>query len=212
MVMSNDAPVAYDGAMAQAAFQEKAGDERGSNLLVVSPYTNASHLFELNSVSPPNRLLAQALTVMRATRDDYAVGPYTDVFNWDEVVERVRALSEEEHFTWRTASFYVVVFRSRVPPWTDRTHLAALDIKSHEEAIESGGLLKYWFGVPDADGRNLATCVWRERNDARQGSKGDGHRRAVLATQGLYTEWKLERLRLTIHDDARAWDIAEWED
>jgi hypothetical protein len=33
-----------------------------------------------------------------------------------------------------------------------------LDYESHREACESGGLLKYWFGGPSEERRNLATC------------------------------------------------------
>lgn len=53
----------------------------------------------------------------------------------------------------------IVVFRSQVPPTTSRHALGELDQRSHAEAMKSGGLLKYWFGMPDADGRNLATCT-----------------------------------------------------
>ena len=111
-------------------------------LLIVSPYTSHSHLFDTRTVSQPNRLLAKALTVLEPVRDDYAIAPYVDIFNWPQVMARVRALSRGEGYLWPASSFYVVVFRSQVPPTTDRSHLAALDAASHEEAIKSGGLLK----------------------------------------------------------------------
>lgn len=119
----------------------------------------------------------------------------------------LKSLYENEHdFDWEEQNFYVVVFRSQVPPTTDRSHLGTLDERSHVEAMEGGGLLKYWFGTPDATGRNLATCkfrkeqyqvrdisltllgVWREQSDAKRGSSGEGHRAAVMATRKLYTE------------------------
>jgi hypothetical protein len=71
---------------------------------------------------------------------------------------------------------------------------------------------RYWFGSPDEHGRNLATCVWRSPHDARIGSLGEAHRKAAGATRFLYTEWKIERLRLTIKDDAKEWAISEWTD
>ena len=40
----------------------------------------------------------------------------------------------------------------------DREKLFVLDKNSHAEAVRSGGLLKYWYGEPDAEGANLATC------------------------------------------------------
>ena len=48
---------------------------------------------------------------------------------------------------------------------------------------------RYWFGNPDKDGRNLATCVWRNQHDARVGSLGEAHRKAAGATRFLYAEW-----------------------
>jgi UDP-glucose 6-dehydrogenase len=48
----------------------------------------------------------------------------------------------EEQYKWIEKSFYVVVFKSQVPPTTDQSLLGQLDDKSHEEAMTSGGLLK----------------------------------------------------------------------
>lgn len=71
--------------------------------------------------------------------------------------------------TWK---YYVIVFRSQIKPGTERPYLGLLDEGAHVEAVEAGGLLKYWFGVPDAEGRNLATCLWRHRDDAKKGGAG----------------------------------------
>lgn len=63
--------------------------------------------------------------------------------------------------------------------------------------------------------RNLCLTlegIWRERADAKRGGAGEGHRRAMRATVGLYTEWRFERLRLVIGNDGRDWDIVEWHD
>ena len=51
---------------------------------------------------------------------------------------------------------------------------------------------RYWFGVPDKNGRNLATCVWRSSRDAKIGSVGPHHRVAANAARHMYTEWKSE--------------------
>ena len=126
--------------------------------LVNSPYWETGHLLDLGSIGTPQRLLAKALTVMAPIRGDYATAPYSDAFNWGLVVSVLKSLVEIENYAWKHQSFYVVVFRSQVPPTTDRSHLAALDRRSHAEAMESGGLLKYWFGTLDIDGRNMATC------------------------------------------------------
>lgn len=50
------------------------------------------------------------------------------------------------------------MFRSVLRPEADLTRLRVLDERSHEEAVDSGGLLKYWFGEGNARGENLATC------------------------------------------------------
>ncbi|MCJ1364088.1 hypothetical protein MMC16_003197 [Acarospora aff. strigata] len=150
---------------------------------------------------------------MKPVRADYATAPYAQAFNWNTVMDVLQALVGEENYEWEDRSFYVVVFKSRVPPTTDKSHLGRLDERSHEEAMESGGLLKYWFGTADPDtGRNLATCIWRERTDAKRGGAGEGHRRAMRETIGLYTEWKFEKLRLAIRGGGRDWDIVEWFD
>ena len=128
--------------------------------LVVSPYTTPPHLLELASVSRANQLLAEALSLLQPVRNDYATAPYKDAFNWPAIIYRLRHLLKKEvGFPWAEAQkFYVIVFRSCLPPMTDRVHLGAIDQLAHAEATASGGLLKYWFGVPDAEGRNLATC------------------------------------------------------
>lgn len=132
----------------------------------------------------------------------------------------------------------IVVFRSQVPPTTSRHALRDLDQESHAEAMKSGGLLKYWFGMPDADGRNLATCklisslpkmlntqrmeggllmnrhgvgIWRKHSDARPASSGHGHKAAARATASMYTEWGIERLRLEIANGVDGWGITQWE-
>lgn len=196
--------------------------------LVVSPYTEPSHLLYLHTVSQPNQLLAKALVHMAPSRDDYATAPYIESFNWPFVVDALSHICRDEGYQWKAASFYIVVFRSRVRPTTDRTDLGLMDAKAHEEAMESGGLLKYWFGSPDANCRNLATCkslrepLFDLADPARHlaqhrrrqtGGSGEGHRRAMKAIAGLYTEWILERLRLIVEPDQEgglAWDIVQW--
>ena len=135
---------------------EKNNDDR---FLISSPYISPSHLLDLDTISTPNQLMAKALTLLKATRDDYATAPYEDSFNWSEVLDELKRLCEAEGgFHWQEKIFYIVAFRSKIRPTTDRSHLGALDEASHLEATKGGGLLKYWFGEPDAAGRNLATC------------------------------------------------------
>ena len=123
-----------------------------------SPYNFHPHLLDLSALTTPQSLLAQALTVTKSIRVDYATAPYSSAFNWDEVFDKLYSLVTAADFHWDTQRYYVVVFRSCVQQTTDLIELGKMDERSHAEANRSGGLLKYWFGVPDAEGRNLATC------------------------------------------------------
>ena len=190
--------------------------------LISSPYTTPGHLLDLSTLTLLQRLLAQALANLQPTDAHYATTPYEQAFNWSTIISHLRHLhsslppSSTTPQCWHSQIFYIVVFRSRLPPTTDRTLLGAMDERSHAEANASGGLLKYWFGIPDAEGRNLATCVWRHQRDARPAGSGEGHRQAAKATRELYTEWKIERLALNIEDDGwggvGGWAIEEWKD
>lgn len=148
---------------AHSALSNGSDDHPADDLLVVSPYAFAPHLLRLETVSKPNQLLARALTQMRAVRDDYATAAYIESFNWSAIVDSLTILSEKAAYKWQPEVFYIVVFRSRVRPVTNRVDLGLMDAKAHEEAMQSGGLLKYWFGVPDANCRNLATCKFSRR-------------------------------------------------
>jgi hypothetical protein len=99
------------------------------------------------------------LSFFKPVRDDYATGDYLESFNWNEVFDLVKAFAEAEGHVWTRQSFYVVSFRSKLQPGVDNDHLHALDAYSHQEAIASGGLLKYWFGTKNEERRNLATCM-----------------------------------------------------
>ncbi|KAI4253939.1 MAG: hypothetical protein LQ352_003388 [Teloschistes flavicans] len=138
--------------------QRGAGVDAVEDFLVVSPYTDRAHLLDLTSLDQAQILLAKALTILLPATAAYATSPYIASFNWHDVFSFLAAAAKANNYSWTEQVFYVVVFRSQVPPTTDRTHLGALDKKAHAEAMQTNGLLKYWFGVPDQDGRNLATC------------------------------------------------------
>jgi len=155
----------------------------GSRLLVASPYTDENHLLDLNSLDAPHALLAEALTGMTNVTDDYAVAPYPVAFNWDRILADLRLLVSAWNndrpsdvtspWIFPKTEFYVIVFRSQLPLGLDRSHLFALDKEAHREAVQAGQLLKYWYGTPDVKtGRNLATCIWRNRGDAKLGGGG----------------------------------------
>ena len=153
-------PDAYQDLPKPAVLATYPQDADVGHHLVVSPYTTSPHLLDLRTLDVPQKLLAQSLTVLQSTRKDYATAPYHQSFNWDAVIDQLKSLLGTTNDLWHHQHFYIVVFRSQIPPTTDRTHLIELDQKSHAEATKSGGLLKYWYGLPDENGRNLATCTF----------------------------------------------------
>ncbi|KXJ91639.1 hypothetical protein Micbo1qcDRAFT_146513 [Microdochium bolleyi] len=193
-----------------ASSSESDGEQDNEDLLVVSPYTEREHLLNLKTLDAENALLARALVQMTNIRPDYATASYLESFNWTQIMGELRRLTAESRHRYRETSFYIVVFRSQIPPTTVYEDLGALDKVAHAEATAAGGFLKYWFGTPDAEGRNLATCLWRSQDDARQGNKGPGHRKAAMATKSLYSNWQIDRHRLTIRDDFQSWGFTDW--
>jgi hypothetical protein len=134
-------------------------DNEISTLLISSPYNNPGHYLDLTSLDTPNLIFAKALTALKPTRADYATAPYIASLNFSTtVLKLVRDLAAAEQYEWKEQSFYVVIFQSKLKPSIDSELLYKLDYESHREACESGGLLKYWFGKPDAERQNLATC------------------------------------------------------
>jgi hypothetical protein len=95
---------------------------------------------------------------MKPIKEDYAIADYMTSFNWDEILDILRTLATTEGHVWREQDFYTVIFRSRLRSDIDEQRLHDLDKDSHREAVESGYLLKYWFGKRDHEERNLATC------------------------------------------------------
>ncbi|RDA96277.1 hypothetical protein CP533_1683 [Ophiocordyceps camponoti-saundersi (nom. inval.)] len=178
--------------------------------IVQSPYVEPAHQLDLDTLDHENEALAKALGGLRAVRDDYATAPYTDSFNWSEVMSEVRRLANDSERAFRETSFYIVAFRSQIKPSTEYSQLGELDKAAHAEAVASGGFLKYWFGMPDPELRNLATCVWRSRQDAMDGGRGPAHRKAAGSTRSLYAFWKIDQYRLTISEGAASWVIEPW--
>ncbi|GAO18504.1 uncharacterized protein UV8b_06614 [Ustilaginoidea virens] len=182
-----------------------------SRFIIQSPYVDREHLLDLETLDNENALLSQALSRLRAVRQDYALAPYVESFNWQEVLDELKRLAQRSGQDFKETSFYIVAFRSRIKPSTDYSHLGELDKAAHAEAVASGGFLKYWFGSPDSELQNLATCIWRSRQDALLGGKGPAHRKAAGATRSLYASWKIDQHRLTVRHNVETWEITDWE-
>ena len=126
--------------------------------LTASPYLEEAHLLDLDTVDTQSRMLAQALTDLKVATEEYATVEYEKALDFSAVTSRLRSIAALEGVTWVQQDFYVVDFRSKLKSQYDKDLLFMLDKKSHQEAMQSGGLLKYWFGEPNAERRNLATC------------------------------------------------------
>jgi hypothetical protein len=122
--------------------REHEQESNTEDLLVISPYIDAPHLLDLGTLEPQSRLLAIALINLQSLRNDYATAPYIEIFNWAVVIDILRQLILATRHRWIEQKFYIVVFRSRVPPTTDYSQLGTLDKAAHAEAIKSGGFLK----------------------------------------------------------------------
>ncbi|KAF2764342.1 hypothetical protein EJ03DRAFT_32472 [Teratosphaeria nubilosa] len=179
------------------------------NKLINSPYTSPQHALDLTTLPDTARLFALALTTLAPIREDYATAPYLDSLNWSEVFRSLRTLIKEAGIEWRDQEFYVVIFRSTLKDGADRDWLGKLDEESHREACQSGGLLKYWFGECDESRRNLATCVWRDREDARAGGQGPWHARARSSAGELYEQINFFAHRFFVGNGAERWWMQE---
>ena len=139
--------------------REPAGASNDSSRWIVSsPYLSKLHLLDLDTLDKQSRLFALTLTELQAT-PDYALVDYQQAFDFDELLKALRRRVNCEGLQWQQQEFYVVEFRSKVRSDIDSDLLYTLDEKSHEEATQSGGLLKYWYGTPDAESDGIWQLV-----------------------------------------------------
>ncbi|KAJ5186255.1 hypothetical protein N7449_011019 [Penicillium cf. viridicatum] len=196
----------------QLQLEKQYPDTETDTRLIASPYNSVPHLLDISGLERQDRLFTLALAYLKPIRGDYATAEYTESFNWTEVYDLLRTFSQAENHAWKSQSYYVVIFRSILLPDIDSDRLYDLDAHSHQEAIASGGLLKYWFGAKNDKHRNLATCIWRNRNDARLGGRGPWHAQARAAATVMYEEIKFTTLRLDIEDGVQSWKLSDWKE
>lgn len=174
-----------------------------------SPYFEQDHLLELEKLEVGYRALALALQSFQARSEkDYAFAPYSEAFNIESIILRARQYATElgaEEFP--EIKVYIIAFRSILhldvqESAEKRKKLAEIDKDSHAEANLSGGLLKYWFGTPDdVFAKNLATCWWRNSQDAKAGGGGRAHRDGMRLVKGWFKHWQVEEYALVISED-----------
>jgi hypothetical protein len=115
---------------------------------------------------------------------DYATLPIQDGFNWS-------CLSG-----CAFDQLYLVVFRSMRRPAADLILLREHDDRAYEEALESGGLLRYFKGHTNERGECLSFCLWETREQARQAAGAASHRSAAGVSAQMYLSYALERYRI----------------
>jgi hypothetical protein len=128
----------------------------------------------------------QVLDALRPIREDYAIAPILESFNWAE------CLASADGADW-----YLVAFRSVRNQHADDRLLYELDARAHEEAISHTGLVHYFGGELDAQRRCLSFCVWEDRERAAAAAALPKHRDAIGAAVTMYDSYVLERYRIT---------------
>jgi hypothetical protein len=71
--------------------------------------------------------------------------------------------------------------------------LRELDDRAYEEALKSGGLLRYFKGQANERGECLSFCLWETREQARQAADAASHRSAAGVSAQMYLSYSLER-------------------
>jgi hypothetical protein len=109
------------------------------------------------------------------------------------------ALSIDDGFHWSSLycchfeRLYLVVFRSVWQPEADLDLLRELDDRAYEEALKSGGLLRYFKGQANEWGECLSFCLWQTREQARQAADAASHRSAAGVSAQMYLSYSLKR-------------------
>ena len=159
-----------------------------------SPYEEDSHLTDLEPLDVQSQLFALALMTLHNADEHYRNSSYEEALNWSEVKIKLQALAKDAGINWKAQKFYVVEFRSTLKESIDVPLLYRLDKQSHQEAAESGGLLKYWYGTPDSKRRNLATCKCAVRVDLQN---------LLTPTQAYGGTRKMPSMVLRVHNTSR---------
>jgi hypothetical protein len=128
----------------------------------------------------------QVLEDLRPIREDYAIAPILESFNWAECLASLDG-----------ADWYLVAFRSVRNQHADDRLLYELDARAHEEAMSHTGLVHYFGGELDAERRCLSFCVWEDRERAATAAALPKHRDAIGAAVTMYDSYVLERYRIT---------------
>jgi hypothetical protein len=112
---------------------------------------------------------------------DYATLPIQTGFDWAPLYGCV------------FDELYLVVFRSVRLPDADLVLLRKYDDRAYEEAMRSGGLLRYFKGHANDRGECLSFCLWQTREQARAAANASSHKSAADITARTYISYTLDR-------------------
>jgi len=108
--------------------------------------------------------------------------------------------SIQDGFSWSSSlagcafeRLYLVVFRSVRRPSADLETLREHDDRAYEQALESGGLLRYFKGEANERGECLSFCLWERREQAMEAASSASHRSAAALSGRMYKSYVLER-------------------
>lgn len=87
---------------------------------------------------------------------------------------------------------YLVVFRSVRRTDADLVLLSEHDDRAYEEALRSGGLLKYFKGHANEQGECLSFCLWETGERAREAASASSHKAAASITARMYVSYVLD--------------------
>ena len=88
---------------------------------------------------------------------------------------------------------YLVVFRSVRRPDADLVLLREHDDRAYEEAMKSGGLLRYFKGQANDRCECLSFCLWETRDQAIEAAGAASHKSAADITARMYISYVLDR-------------------
>ena len=125
--------------------------------------------------------LYKACLQISPRHSDYATLSIEDGFDWSSL------------FRCSFESLYLVLFRSVRRPEADLDLLREQDDRAYEEAIKSGGLLRYFKGLANERGECLSFCLWETREQARGAAGAASHRSAADISGQMYSSYALER-------------------
>ena len=129
--------------------------------------------------------LQEACRGLSPIHPDHATLPVQEGFNWSSCLAEVPF-----------SRLYLVVFRSVRRATADLELLKEHDDRAYAEALEAGGLLRYFRGSMNERRECLSFCLWESREQALRAAGGASHRTAAATTAGMYESYVLERYDL----------------